>query len=427
MSGRDGDVIVVGAGFTGLSAAHELERAGLRVIVLEARDRVGGRVEAVDIAPGERIDSGGQFLCEDMPEVMALAGRFGRELRATPMDGRPVLQPAMEAEAARRLYRESVGIRERMNAISPDDTAIDGLTVGAWLDRQPDGVDARNAFRSTIEGLWCQPIGAIPLWHLIDNDRRITNETFELQYFPAATMHALAQDLAGMLEGKPRLGAAVETVAHGPDGVIVTSGDGMRITARRVVIAVPPVAASRIAFEPALPGRLAAAFGAWRSGAVIKALIRYETAFWRDAGLSGTVMWRDLHGLFACDASHDDGHPALVVFVGGPLARVWRGAGDGGLRDRIVAQLVAALGPEAGEHVAFHARDWTDDRWSGGGYGDMVMAMEARDAEAVIRAGHSTLHFAFAELSPSFPGYVEGAIVAGKAVARRILESLARR
>ncbi len=193
MSGRDGDVIVVGAGFTGLSAAHELERAGLRVIVLEARDRVGGRVEAVDIAPGERIDSGGQFLCEDMPEVMALAGRFGRELRATPMDGRPVLQPAMEAEAARRLYRESVGIRERMNAISPDDTAIDGLTVGAWLDRQPDGVDARNAFRSTIEGLWCQPIGAIPLWHLIDNDRRITNETFELQYFPAATMHALAR------------------------------------------------------------------------------------------------------------------------------------------------------------------------------------------------------------------------------------------
>ena len=67
------DVVVVGAGFTGLSAAHELNKAGIDFVLLEARDRVGGRVEAVRNGLAERIDSGGQFLCEDMPELMALA------------------------------------------------------------------------------------------------------------------------------------------------------------------------------------------------------------------------------------------------------------------------------------------------------------------------------------------------------------------
>ena len=89
-----------------------------------------------------------------------------------------------------------MAIRERMNAIEPDDPAIAGLTVAAWLDRQDDSADAKAAFHSMIEGLWCQADRAVPLWYLIDNDRRITNEVSELQYFLGETMHSLADDLA---------------------------------------------------------------------------------------------------------------------------------------------------------------------------------------------------------------------------------------
>ena len=88
-------VIVVGAGFTGLAAATELAGRGIDVLVLEARDRVGGRVESQANALGERLDTGGQFFCEDMPEVTALARRFGKTFVETPVEGMLTTQPPM--------------------------------------------------------------------------------------------------------------------------------------------------------------------------------------------------------------------------------------------------------------------------------------------------------------------------------------------
>ena len=136
------------------------------------------------------------------------------------------------------------------------------------------------------------------------------------------------------------------------------------------------------------------------------------------------VVWRDVHGLFACDTSHDDEHPALTVFVGGPLALQWRALGDEGMRTELRSRLVAALGLEAGDFIAVTLRDWTGDRWSGGGYSDLIMDIDARDAEAVLLEGVGPIQFASSELSPSFPGYVEGAIVAGRIAARQTIEAL---
>ena len=164
--------------------------------MLEARGRVGGRVESAVNALGERVDTGGQFLCQDMPELMRLAARHGKTLVTTPVAGDFIMQPSLPGEQAYRLYRESTAIRERMNGIEPDDPAIAGLTVAAWLQRQDDDPNAKSAFRSMVEGLWCQDADRIPLWYLIDNDRRITNEVSELQYFLGETMQSLAEEMA---------------------------------------------------------------------------------------------------------------------------------------------------------------------------------------------------------------------------------------
>jgi monoamine oxidase len=151
-------------------------------------------------------------------------------------------------------------------------------------------------------------------------------------------------------------------------------------------------------------------------------LVRYPTAFWRDKGLSGMVMWRDLPGLFACDVSRDDDHPALVVFIGGPLALRWRELGDAGLRAEVMARLEEALGAEAAGMLDLSYRDWTHDRWSGGAYGDLIVDPTATSAEQTILAGAPPVYFASSELSPSFPGYIEGAIVAGRIAAKRLIE-----
>ncbi|MER8692703.1 flavin monoamine oxidase family protein [Mesorhizobium opportunistum] len=417
------DVIIVGAGFTGLSAALELKKAGIDFLLLEARDRVGGRVEAVGNGLGERIDSGGQFFCEDMPEVTTLAAARGKAFVETYVNGDFISHPSMSIEEAERTYHGAMAIRERMNRIDPDDASIAGLTVADWLARQHDPADAKAAFRSMIEGLWCLALDHVPLWYLIDNDRRITNEVSELQYFLRDTMQSLADDLAGDLGARVRLGEPVTRVEHGPRGVRVVSAGGAR-EARQVLVALPPATAAKLDFAPALPAVLNKALGVWKSGAVIKILVRYARPFWRDRDLCGMVMWRDLPGLFACDASKDVDHAALVVFIGGPLALRWRDLGEPRLRAEVTARLEAALGPDAGAVIDFSWRDWTHDRWSGGAYSDLVVDVTARDAERTILAGAPPVHFAASELSPSFPGYVEGAIVAGRIAATKIAAAL---
>ncbi|UVC16860.1 flavin monoamine oxidase family protein [Mesorhizobium onobrychidis] len=417
---RQTDVAIVGAGFTGLSAAHELNRAGIDFVLLEARGRVGGRVESKWNGLAELIDSGGQFLCEDMPELMALVRTRGKTLVETYVKGKVIAQPLTGEKEAERIYYASMAIRDRMNAIAPADPTIAGLTVAAWLDRQNDPGEAKAAFRSMIEGLWCQALEKLPLWHLIDNDRRITNEVSELQYFVHETMQSLADDLAGDLGDRLRLNTPVRTIERRLGGVRLTSTTGS-ITARTALIAMPPMMASKLDFAPPLPVALDKALGVWQSGAVIKMQVRYPTAFWRAKGLSGMVMWRDPPALFACDVSKDGGHPALVVFVGGPLALRWRELGDAALRAEVTARLKEALGTDADNFTDFSCRDWTDDRWSGGGYSDLIIDTSATDAEQTILAGAAPVYFASSELSPSFPGYVEGAIVAGRIAAQKIL------
>ncbi|TIS56304.1 MAG: flavin monoamine oxidase family protein [Mesorhizobium sp.] len=417
------DVVIVGAGFTGLSAAHEFNKGGVDFVLLEARDRVGGRVEAARNGLGERIDSGGQFLCEDMPELMALVKARGKTLVETHVEGDFVTQPRMSKKEAERTYLASMAIRDRMNAIAPDDPDIAGLTVAAWLDRQNDPGEAKAAFRSMIEGLWCQAMEKLPLWHLIDNDRRITNEVAELQYFVRETMHSLADDLARDLGDRLRLNAPVSTMEWGPGRVRLILAAGS-IQVRAALVAVPPMMASKLEFVPSLPAALERALGVWQSGAVIKMLVRYPAAFWRAKGLSGMLMWRDPPALFACDVSRDDGHAALVVFVGGPLALRWRELGDAALRAEVAARLEEALGTEAAGFTDLSYRDWTGDRWSGGGYSDLIVDATATNAEQTILAGAPPVYFASSELSPSFPGYVEGAIIAGRIAARKIITDL---
>ncbi len=423
MSNHSHKVIVVGAGFTGLAAATALADEGIDVVVLEARDRVGGRVESRFNSLGERFDSGGQFFCEDMPEVTALARRFGKTFVETPLAGTFTAQPPASPGEQERIFVASTAIRDRMNAINPNDPAIAGLTVAAWLERQPDPTIAKAAFHSTVEGLWCLPIGEIPLWHLIDNDRRITNSIWELQYFLAETMHSLAEDMAARLGNRIQLRTAVKTIEHDarPLRIMTTNG---HFEAGHVIVAVPPAMASRIGYAPELPPALGHALSVWRSGTVIKVQLRYARAFWRERGLSGMVAWRDLHGLFAHDNSRDDSHPTLVFYVGGPIALAWRKLGEDGIRTEVASRLVAALGPEAGDFTSLAIRDWTDDPSSGGGYSDLVMEMDARDAEAVLLKGDGRLQFASSELSPSFPGYVEGAVVAGRIAAGKVLATL---
>lgn len=240
-----------------------------------------------------------------------------------------------------------------------------------------------------------------------------------MESFLGGTMHALAEDLAAGLGDRVVLSSPVSRIAHSAAGAVVHAG-AQHFEAGRVIVCVPPAMARRIACDPPAPAAVRDAFAAWQPGDVIKVFIRYHAPFWRARGLSGTVMWSEPHGLYACDASRD-GLSGLVMFIGGPNARRWHDRPGAELEAFIRDRLVAALGAEAGRIVEISMRDWTDDAWSGGAYSDNVVDPAAGDVEAPLRQGFGPIRFASSELSPAYPGYIEGAIIMGRLAARETL------
>jgi len=416
------DVIVVGAGFTGLTAALELADAGLNVLLLEARDRVGGKVEAEVLPDGTWIDTGGQFFCRDMPELMALIKTHGRTPVRSYAEGDTVFRPPVPLQKGYDLWRQVDALRDRMIATDPEDPQLWGLTVADWVAKQDIPEDVAHSFMRLVKGLWCRSPDEIAFTYLASNDRRITNTHSELEMFLGETVHALADDLAARLGDRLKLSTAVTRIDHSTEGAEVWSG-AQRFSAAQVLLALPPVAARRLAFSPALPGRLQKALNAWGPGYAIKVQVSYARPFWRDLGLSGSVMWQEPQGLYAFDTSRD-GYAGLVLFVGGPLALQWHGRPADELRGVIRGLLAEAFGVPGGEMLDIHIRDWVDDPWSSGAYSDVIVDLNARNAEEVLIAGAAPIHFASSELAPSYPGYIEGAIVAGKKAAERLLRTL---
>lgn len=411
------DVIVIGAGFSGLAAATELMQAGRDVVLLEARDRVGGRVESIRLADGARIDSGGQFLCRDMKELVGLARAHGRDIAMAYAEGDGVFQPPIPLHRGYEIWAGVDALRERIIHFDPADPALAGLTVSQWVAQHREiDPDVAAAFLRLIEGLWCRSPEEVSFAWLASADARITNQYSEMESFLGGTMHALAEDLARALGDRLQLSSPVSRIEHAVGRAIVHAGD-RRYEAARVILCVPPVMASRIAYDPPVPPAVAQAFAAWGTGDVIKVFIRYAEPFWRRHGLAGTVMWSAPHGLYACDASRD-GISGLVMFIGGRFARHWHDRPEAELGAYIRERLIEALGEEAGQITEMAIRDWTDDTWSGGAYGDDVVDPDAGDAESPLRQGFGPIRFASSELSPSYPGYIEGAIVMGRLAAR---------
>jgi monoamine oxidase len=419
----DYDVIVIGAGFTGLAASLALLQAGCDVVTLEARNRVGGRVESEYLANGTRIDTGGQFLCRDMTHLIETARQHGARTVFSHVDGKQAYRPALPAETGKAISDGVDRLRQKMLSLDMADPSLARLTVGQWIDRQTDfAADVTGSFRRLVKGLWCRAPEDVSLAYLVSNDRRITNTYPELEMFMGDTMHALAETLAAGLGARLNLSSPATSITIMQDAVEVDV-DGRALTARQVILAVPPVMARRIEISPAIPERLSEALAAWEPGCAIKMSIGYKSSFWRKRGLSGSVMWSDPQGMYAFDTSHD-GYSGIVVFLGGPLASDWHRRPQAELIAFVTEELACALGEEAGNPTSVCVRDWVNDAWSDGAYSDVITDLDATDAEAILLEGLPRLHFACSELSPSFPGYVEGAIVAGRQAAKTVLAAL---
>jgi len=408
------DAIVVGGGLAGLSAATAFERAGLQCQLIEAQPQLGGRVstEVVrGVVVGER---GAQFVNEDMTRIRGLMAEHGvatTTLAATRRQFRVSAQGVTPLEQTSALHQLTP---ERVEAAfqGAADVPMSGVLRGLEGNRAAD----LREFMAELAG---RPPSELSLRAAMNVVASYDSAREAEEMAAVGGLSRVVDGLVRALRRPPVVDAPVTVVRWSPGAVEVVAA-GQRLRTNRLVVAVPPPIAARIRFEPALPQPLRVALSAYRTGRMVKTVLRFEAPFWRRGGVATDFLVHSPTGAVLMDMATDEA-ARLVVFAGADAAIELAGLQTEKRAARILDLVSTASGTRAPRPLETVQGVWVDHPWCGGGYNSWVAFGEPVDSPAVLRAGTGPLCFAGAELATRFAGYMEGALHSGEAAAQLLL------
>jgi monoamine oxidase len=457
---RHADVVVIGAGFAGLSAARELVRDDRTVFVLEARNRVGGRVRNRSIGGGEESETGGTFAGPTQDHILALAADLGVDTFPTFNEGENVYF----ADGSRMTYSDSgptgtappdptilpdlatvVARLDEMSKEVPVDAPWESSSAGAWdgqtLEQWINENSASPRFRALVPAATRPIFGAEPrelsllftLFYIAASGDERNVGTFErnfntrdgAQMFRFVGGSQLICDrLAHELGPRVKLRTPVRRITVGRSGVRVESSRYV-VTAKRVIVAVPPVLAGRIHYSPGLPASRTAFTAAMPQGTLLKVTAVYDRPFWRELGLNGTAVSLNGPVNATFDDSPPDGSPGVLFgFVGGDEARGFRGQSKADRRAAVLKNFADYFGAAALSPRAYFETDWPGAKWSRGGPVGIAGPGVVTAHGPALRQPVGRIHWAGTETSNYWNGYMDGAVRSGKRAAREVLDRL---
>jgi monoamine oxidase len=446
---RDADLVVVGAGLAGLAAARRAAAEGASVLVLEARDRVGGRVLNEDIGGGNVVEVGAQWIGPTQDRLAAIARELGVATFPTYATGENVL------ELAGRLHRYTGAIprinpavlldveqaQRRLNRLArrvplaapweaPGAARLDGQTAATWMRRNLATRTGRMLLELGIEAVWAAQPEDMSLLHvlfyihsagslemLFDTEGGAQQDRFVggSQLVPIR----MAEELQVIL------GAPVRAIRNGSGKGVVVEADGVVVNAERAVVAVAPTLAARIAYDPPLPGFRDQLTQRMPLGTVAKCMAIYDEPFWRHEGLTGQATSDAGPVRLTFDNSPPDGSPGVLLgFLEGRHARELGRVPARERRTAVLDCFARLFGPRAAQPDAYVERLWAEEEWTRGCYGCHMPTGAWTGYGPALREPIGALHWAGAEYATVWNGYMDGAVRSGEHAAGEALELL---
>ena len=442
-------MVVVGAGLAGLVAARQLEAAGRSVLVVEARERVGGRTVNASIGAGKVVEMGGQWVGPTQDRVLALAGELGIETFPTYHDGRnildlrgklrrykgtiPRLAPhvLLDVQQARwRLLRlaRKVGIDTPWNAERAGE--LDSQTLRSWVGRRTHTRRSRELLElamGTVMGTGTAELSL--LWMLFylrsagGFDTLIDVEGGAQQDRFVGGSQGISTRLAEQLGDAVVLGSPVRSIVQDRGGLVV-GADGFSARAQRAIVALPPPLAARISFSPSLGGQRDQLAQRMANGALTKCVAVYAEPFWRERGLTGQAVsdWGAVSTTF--DNSPADGSPGVMLgFVAGADAIRLARLAESERRHRVLDCFVRLFGPDAAKPGIYLEQAWAEEEWSRGGPVCSFSPGALSAYGEALRRPAGRVHWAGAETAVAWCGYMDGAVSSGERAAEEALDA----